>query len=65
MKDTKKLRVFTGFAGYGGDKFALQLANIDYEEVGFSEIDKYAIQCHEQNHKGKNYGSITEINPSE
>lgn len=65
MDTQQKLKVFTGFAGYGGDKFALQLANLEYEEIGFSEIDKYAIQCHEQNHKGKNFGSITEINPNE
>ena len=60
-----KIKIFTFFAGFGGDKFALQKAGIDYEEVGFSEVDKFAIQCHEQNHKGKNYGDITKINPEE
>ena len=53
------------FAGYGGAEFALQKAGIDFEVVGYSEIDKYAIQCYEQNHKGKNYGDCVKINPNE
>ena len=41
------------FSGYGGAEFALQKAGIDFEVVGYSEIDKFAIQCYEQNHSKK------------
>jgi len=68
----EKLRVFSAFAGYGTDNFALKQLGIDYELKGFSEIDKYAVQCFEQNHchvvldgqgrlNPKNFGDITKI----
>lgn len=44
------IKVFEMFSGYGGASFALKKANIPFEVVGFSEIDKFAIQCYEQNH---------------
>ncbi len=54
------------FAGYGGASFALKKAGIPFECVGYSEIDKYAIQCYEQNHKcAKNYGDCRIIKPEE
>jgi DNA (cytosine-5)-methyltransferase 1 len=59
------IRVFDMFAGYGGAEFALTKAGIEHECVGFSEIDKYAIQCFQQNHKGKCYGDCTKINTDE
>jgi len=59
------LKVFDMFAGYGGAEFALKKAGIEHECVGFSEIDKYAIQCFQQNHKGKSYGDCTKINTDE
>lgn len=59
------IKVFTMFAGYGTDLFALKKLGIDYECAGFSEIDKYAIQCFQQNHGGKNWGNCREINPNE
>ena len=46
----KKIKIFEMFSGYGGASFALKKANIPFECVGYSEIDKYAIQCYEQNH---------------
>ena len=55
------IKVFEMFSGYGGASFALKKAGIEFECVGFSEIDKYAIQCFEQNHGGKNYGDITKL----
>jgi len=61
----KKLKVFEGFSGFGGMSFALKELGMPFEVVGFSEIDKYAIQCYEQNHSGKNFGSITEIDPKD
>ena len=59
------LKIFEMFAGYGGASFSLKKAEIDFECIGFSEIDKYAIQCFEQNHKGKNYGDCSKIKTNE
>lgn len=59
------IKIFEGFAGYGGASFGLTKANVEFECVGYSEIDKGAIKCYEQNHKGKNYGDITKINPND
>lgn len=55
------IRVFECFAGYGTTTFALKQLGVEHELVGFSEIDKYAIQCFQQNHGGTNYGDITKI----
>lgn len=55
------IRIFETFAGYGTATFALKELGVPHELVGFSEINKYAIQCFEKNHGGKNFGSITEI----
>jgi DNA (cytosine-5)-methyltransferase 1 len=60
----EKLRVFEGFAGYGGASFGLKKANIKHEVVGYSENDKYASSIFELNHPFiLNYGDITKINP--
>lgn len=45
------LRVFTAFSGYDSQCMALdmikeQFPTFDYELVGWSEIDKYAIMAH-------------------
>ena len=72
----KKIRIFEGFAGYGGGSFGLKrlkenLPKIDYEVIGYSEFDKYASELFDANHKGKdgkplkNWGDITQINPNE
>ena len=77
MKKNKKvLRVFEGFAGYGGGSFALRKLkemhpDFEYEVVGYSELDKYASELFDLNHKKSdgtlitNYGDITKINPEE
>lgn len=56
-------RVFSTFTGIGG--FEIGIANASPEPVefvGYSEIDKYAVQVYEHNFKGvKNYGDITKI----
>lgn len=58
------IKLFEMFSGYGGASFALKKANINYECIGFSEIDKYAIQCFKQNHgEIKNFGDCTKIDP--
>jgi len=66
-KSTKTLRVFEAFAGVGTATFALKrLHNINFETIGFSEIDKYAIQIYLKNHGNiKNYSDITKINEIE
>jgi len=72
----KKLRVFEGFAGYGGASFGLKrlkaaVPDFDYKVVGYSEFDKYASSLFDANHKDKkgnpikNWGDITKINPEE
>ncbi len=65
MKKEKKLKLFEMFAGYGGSSFALKKAGVEFECVGYSEIDKFAIHCYEQNHKGKNFGDCTKIDPND
>lgn len=49
--DMEKIRVFTAFSGYDSQCLALdrlkkKYPEFDYELVGWSEIDKYAIQAH-------------------
>ena len=73
---SNKIRVFEGFAGYGGGHFALDrikklYPQFDFEVVAYSEIDKYASELYDLNHKNsdntkiKNYTDITKINPNE
>ena len=70
------LRVFEGFAGYGGGHFALnklkdKYPNFSFEVIGYSEIDKYACELYDLNHKDKkgnlikNFGDITKLNPDD
>lgn len=77
MSNKKKvLRVFEGFAGYGGASFGLKKVKkehnkFNYNVIGYSEIDKYASELFDLNHtdiKGKqikNYSDITKINPND
>ena len=77
MSNKKKvLRVFEGFAGYGGASFALKKVGekhkkFKYNVIGYSEIDKYASELFDLNHKDikgkiiKNYSDITQINPDD
>ena len=54
------LKVFDTFTGIGG--FTIPLVEMGHEIVGYSEIDKYAIQIYQKhfpNHK--NYGNIEKI----
>lgn len=71
-----KLRVFEGFAGYGGASYGLkrlqkQFPNLEIEIVGYSEFDKFASQLFDANHKDsngnpyKNWGDITAIDPQD
>lgn len=65
-----KIRIFEAFAGYGSQSMAMQRLKekfgLDYEIVGISEIDKYAIQAYNAVHPGvKNYGDISKIDWNE
>lgn len=56
------LRVFEAFAGYGSQSMALKRIGVDFEVVGISEIDKYAIQAYMAVHgETPNYGDISRI----
>ena len=60
------IKLFEMFSGYGGASWGLKKANIEFESVGYSEIDKYATQCYNQNFPNiKNYGDCTKINTNE
>ena len=72
----KIIRVFEGFAGYGGASFGLKRLkkarpDISFEVVGYSEFDKFASELFDANHHQpngkpyKNWGDITKIDPIE
>lgn len=64
-----KLKVFTAFSGYDSQCLALdrlheQYPLFEYELVGWSEIDKYAIQAHNAlypQYADRNFGDICSI----
>lgn len=58
------IRVLSLFSGIGAFEKALTNLNIDYELVGYSEIDKYASKAYSLIHsesESKNLGDITKI----
>ena len=66
----KTIKVFTAFSGYDSQMMALNRVadrhkgEIDFELVGWSEIDKYAIKAHDlifPQYKDRNYGDISLI----
>lgn len=66
------MRLFSTFTGIGGFEIGAANASLDVfgennvELVGYSEIDKFAIQVFDYWHKGvKNYGDITKIKTEE
>lgn len=64
-----KIKVFEAFAGYGSQMMALRRLskhspNLEFELVGWSEIDYHAIQAHNavwEDDKDKNFGDICKI----
>lgn len=59
---TNKLKITELFAGIGSQVAALKRIGADYETVGISEIDKYAIKSYEaMNGVTRNYGDITKV----
>lgn len=62
------MKLLSLFSGVGAFEKALKNLNIDYELVGYSEIDKYATKAYSLIHgepEFKNLGDITKINASE
>ena len=64
------IKVFTAFSGYDSQMMALNRVaerhngDIDFDLVGWSEIDKYAIKAHDlifPQYKDRNYGDISQI----
>lgn len=59
------LNVFTAFSGYDSQCMALDRLGVQYDLVGWSEIDKYAIQAHDAVYpqfSERNFGDISKIN---
>lgn len=59
-----KLKVFTAFSGYDSQCMALDRLGVNYELVGWSEINKYAIRAHNAIYPqwaNRNFGDISKI----
>ena len=63
------MKILELFSGYGTASFALKQLGINYELVGYSDIDKYANQCFKQNHclvdMDRMLGDATKIDPND
>lgn len=62
------MKLFSLFSGIGGPEKALKRLGIEYELVGYSEIDKYASKSYSAIHDEpeiKNYWDITKIDEKE
>ena len=59
------IRVFEGFAGYGGATFGLRRSGIRHRVVGYSEVDEDAIELYHYNFPNvRNLGDITKLDPN-
>jgi len=61
----KTIKYFSMFSGIGGFEYGIEKANTqtDFECVGYSEIDKYAVSIYEKHYPNHiNYGDATKIN---
>ena len=60
---TITIKYFSMFSGIGGFEYGLQQSKHDFENVGYCEIDKYAVSIYEKNYPNHtNYGDATKIN---
>lgn len=58
------IKVFTAFSGYDSQCLALERCGLDYDLVGWSEIDKYAIRAHDAlfpQYADRNFGDISKV----
>ena len=55
------IKMFSMFSGIGGFEKGMQDSGIPFETVGYSEIDKYAIQVYTKHFEGVNYGNAATI----
>ena len=63
-----KIKYFSLFSGIGAPEKSLDRLKINYELIGYSEIDKYASKSYSAIHKvseSLNFGDITKINEKE
>ncbi len=59
----EKIKLFEAFSGIGCQLMAFKRLGLEVESIGFSEIDKYAIQSYKAIHGDiKNWGNISNIN---
>lgn len=58
------IKYFSMFSGIGGFELGLQQSDHEFECVGYSEIDKHAIQTYERHFNHEPFGSATEIDPA-
>ena len=68
MTTEKTIKYFSMFSGIGGFEYGIEKADTqtDFECVGYSEIDKYAVSIYEKNYPNHtNYGDATKINTKE
>lgn len=64
----KEIKVFTAFSGYDSQCLALEKLGVEYDLIGWSEIDKSAIRAHNllfPQYKDRNYGNISKIDWSQ
>ncbi len=58
------MKYFSTFSGIGGFELGIEKARgggLEAECIGYSDVDKYAIQIYEKHFEHKNYGDITKI----
>lgn len=57
------IKYFSMFSGIGGFEYGLQQSKHDFKNVGYSEIDKFAVSIYEKHYPNHiNYGDATKIN---
>lgn len=63
IKLNEPIKMFEAFSGIGTQAMALKRLGVEYEIVGYSEIDPYAIKSYKAIHGDaiKNYGDITKM----
>lgn len=61
----KKLKVFESFCGVGSQSMALRNIGVNYEVVGVSEVDKYALLAYDAIHNNHDTISLHNISKEE